>query len=70
MYIYDKQSDRIHRNHPKHSILENRCFRYIRPQKSPKIAQKNDHSIALAQKKFIGMVYLLWYMLNPYFQTV
>ena len=28
MYIYYKQSDRIHRNHPKHSNFENRCFRY------------------------------------------
>ena len=46
MYIYDKQSDRIHRNHTKHSNLENRYFRYIRPQKSPKIAQKSYHSIA------------------------
>ena len=40
MYIYDKQSGRIHRNHPKHSNPENRCFHYVRPQKSPKIAQK------------------------------
>ena len=39
MYIYDKQNDRIHRNHPKHSNLENRCFRYIGPQKSPKILE-------------------------------
>ena len=44
---YDKQSDRIHRNHPKQSNPENRCFRYIRPHKSPKRAQKNDHSIAI-----------------------
>ena len=40
MYIYGIQSDKMHSFHPKHSNLENRCFRYIRPQKSPKIAQK------------------------------
>ena len=40
IYIYDKQSDRIQRIHPQRSNHENRCFRYIRPQKSPKIAQK------------------------------
>ena len=40
MYVYDIQSDRMHSFHPKHSNIENRCFRYIRPQKSPKIAQK------------------------------
>ena len=40
MYIYGIQSDRMHSFHPKHSNLENRCFRYIRPQKSPKKAQK------------------------------
>ena len=33
MYIYDNQS---YRNHQKISNLENRSFRYIRPQKSPK----------------------------------
>ena len=47
MYIYDIQSDKIHRNHPKHSNLENRWFPYIIWAKSPKIAEKNDHSIAI-----------------------
>ena len=59
MYIYDKQSDRIHRNKPKHSNLENHCFRYIRPQKSPKIAQKTDNSIAFYSDYLIGMVNFL-----------
>ena len=47
MYIYGIQSDRMHSFHPKHSNLESRCFRCIRPHKSPKIAQKTDHSIAI-----------------------
>ena len=39
MYIYSIQSDMMHSFHPKHSNLENRCFRYIGPQKSPKILE-------------------------------
>ena len=56
MYIYGIQSDRMHSFHPKHSNLENSCFRYIRPQKAPKIAQKTDHSIAIYSIFLIGMV--------------
>ena len=70
MYIYDKQSGRIHRNHPKHSNPENRCFHYVRPQKSPKIAQKTDHSIAICSTFLIGMVYFGWYLVNHIVQTV
>ena len=44
-YHTHKQSDRIHRNHPKHSNPENCCFRYTRPQKSPKIAQKLNRDL-------------------------
>ena len=58
MYIYDKQSDRIHRNHPKHSKLENRCFRYIRPQKSPKVGQKMITESQFAQF-FEQVLYIL-----------
>ena len=47
VYIYGIQSDRMHSFQSKHSNLENRCFHYIRPQKSPKIAQKSNHSIAI-----------------------
>ena len=65
-----KQSDTIHRNHPKHSNLENHCFGYIRPQKSPKIAQENDHSNAIFSIFLIGMVYFLWYLVNPHVKKV
>ena len=70
MYIYGIQSDRMHRFHPKHSNLENRCFRYIRPQKSPKIAQKTDHSVAIFSIFLLGKVYFGWYLVNPHVQTV
>ena len=66
MYIYDKQSEKIHRNHPKHSNLENRFFRYIRPQKSPKIAKKNDDPITNCSIFWIGMAYFIWYVVNPH----
>ena len=66
MYIYDIQSDRIHKNHPKHSNLKNCCFRYIRPQKSPKISQKNDNSITICSIFWIGMAYFIWYVVNPH----
>ena len=39
-------------------------------QKSPKIAKKNDHSIAICSIFFIGVVYFGWYLVNPYVQAV
>ena len=54
MYVYAIQSERIHRIHPKHCNLENHCFCYIRPQKSPKIAQKT-----ITQSQFSH--FLNWY---------
>ena len=59
----------MHRNHPKHSNLENRCFRYIRTQKSPKKAQKTNHSIAICSILLIGMVYKRLCLVNPHVQT-
>ena len=50
MYIYDKQRYTMHRNHPKHSNLENRCFRYKRPQKSPKEPKKTITQSHLLKK--------------------
>jgi len=70
MYIYPIQSDIIHRIHPKHSNLENRFFRYLGPQKSPKKLQKNDHSIATFSIFLIGMVYFGWYLVNPHVKVV
>ena len=64
MYIYDKQRDAIHRNHPKHWNLENRCFRFRRPQKSPKIAQKTITQSRFAQFFLIGMVHIRWYLIH------
>ena len=37
--------------------VKNQCFRYISPQKSPKIAQKRITQSQFAQIFFIGMVY-------------
>ena len=74
MYIYDIQSEIMHRNHPKHSNFENRCIRYIiwapdlrNHQKYP---QKTLHSIAICSIFFIGMVYFGWYLVIPHVQTV
>ena len=66
MYIYGIQSDIMHSFHPKHSNLENRCFCYIRPQKSPKIAKKNDDPITNCSIFWIGMAYFIWYVVNPH----
>ena len=49
--------------------IKNHCFRYISPQKSPKIAQKRITQSQFAQIFFIGMVYFLWYVVNPHVQT-
>ena len=42
MNSYEIQSDRIHRNHSRHSNLENRWFCYIIWAKSPKLAKRNS----------------------------
>ena len=47
----------MHSFHPKHSNIENRYFRYIRPQKSSKIAQKNWSLNLDLLNFFIGMVH-------------
>ena len=70
MYIYGIQSDRMHSFHPKHSNLENRCFRYIGPQKSPKILQKTDLSFANFSFFLISMVYFKCFLVNPHVQGV
>ena len=44
MYSYEQKGDR---NKQKNSNLESRCFCYIIWAKSPKIAPKNHHSIAI-----------------------
>ena len=69
MYIYGIQSDKMHSFHPRHSNLKNRCFRYIRPQKSPKIAQKKSLNRDFLNF-LIGMVYFRCYLVNPHVQGV
>ena len=48
MYIYDKQSDVMHRTHPKHKILKIADFamQSVLPQKSPKIAKSIEAACA------------------------
>ena len=41
-----------------------------RPQKSPKKAQKTDHSIALYSNFWIGMVYFGYHLVKAHVQTV
>ena len=41
--------------------LNSLCKSGSRPQKSPKNAQKTDHSIAIYSNFWIGMVYKRWY---------
>ena len=43
MYIYDKQSDIMHRNHPKHSNFENMGSR---PQKSKNVCQRGVEGVS------------------------
>ena len=44
-------------------------FRYVIWAKSPKIAQKMITQLRFSQS-FIGMVYFIWYVVNPNVQTV
>ena len=50
--------------------LNSLCKSGSRPQKSPKKAQKTDHSIAIYSNFWIGMVYFGCYLVNPHVQTV
>ena len=52
--------------------LNSLCKSGSRPQKSPKKAQKTDHSIAIYSIFWIAMVYTYrrWYLVNPHVQTV
>ena len=46
------------------------CKSGSRPQKSPKKAQKMDHSIAIYSNFWIGMVYFGYHLVKPHVQTV
>ena len=46
------------------------CKSGSRPQKSPKKAQKTDHSIAIYSNFLIGMVYFGYHLVNPHVQVV
>ena len=50
--------------------LNSLCKSGSRPQKSPKKAQKTDHSIAIYSNFWIGMVYFGYHLVNPHVQTV
>ena len=50
--------------------LNSLCKSGSRPQKSPKKAQKTDHSIAIYSIFWIGMVYFGWHLVNPHVQPV
>ena len=50
--------------------LNSLCKSGSRPQKSPKIAQKTDHSIAIYSNFWIGMVYFGCHLVNPHVQAV
>ena len=50
--------------------LNSLCKSGSRPQKSPKIAQKTDLSIAIYSSFWIGMVYFKCFLVNPHVQTV
>ena len=41
-----------------------------RPRKSPKKAQKTDHSIAIYSNFWIGMVYFGCHLVNPHVHTI
>ena len=51
-------------------LLSSPCKSGSRPQKSPKKAQKTDHSIAIYSNFWIGMVYFGCHRVNPHVQTV
>ena len=74
MYIYDIQSDLMHRNHLKHSAFEKSLISLYnlgsRPQKSPKIAKKKRSLNRDLLNFFLDMVYIRWYLVNPYVQRV
>merc|ERR1719370_2639162 len=46
------------------------CKSGSRPQKSPKKAQKTDHSIAIYSNFWIGMVYFGYHLVKAHVQTV
>ena len=50
--------------------LNSLCKSGSRPQKSPKKAQKTDHSIAIYSNFLIGMVYFGYHLVKPHVQTV
>ena len=50
--------------------LNSLCKSGSGPQKSPKKAQKTDHSIAIYSNLLTGMVYSKCYLVNPHVQTV
>ena len=63
----------MHRNHLKHSDFENLYFRYItwapnlrNHQKLPKNQSLNRDLLNF----FLDMVYIRWYLVNPYVQRV
>ena len=47
-------------------LLNSLCKSGSRPQKSPKKAQKTDHSIAIYSNFWIGMVYFGCHLVNPH----
>ena len=49
--------------------LNSLCKSGSRPQKSPKKAQKTDHSIAIYSNFLIGMVYFGSHLVNPHVQA-
>ena len=50
--------------------LNSLCKSGSRPQKSPKKAQKTDHSIAIYSNFWIGMVYFGYHLVKAHVQTV
>ena len=54
MYSYEIQSDRIHRNHPEHSNLENRSFRYVRTLRLPAEEDWKKVLEEMKRTKFLG----------------
>merc|ERR1712004_87406 len=50
--------------------LNSLCKSGSRPQKSPKKAQKTDHSIAIYSNFGIGMVYFEYHLVKAHVQTV
>ena len=69
MYIYGKQSDRMHIFTQNMQILKV-VFLLYRTSEITKNTPKTDHSIAIFSIFLIGMVYFLWYVVNPHVQTV